>query len=405
MEYTFDNNGIVINAAYNEDEIDTIFIPLLKRLSKMHSEKGGRILVMLAAPPGAGKSTLAGFLQHLSSKAIPEKKVQAIGMDGFHRRQEYLVSHTTLVDGREVKMVDIKGAPVTFDLERLKMKLSEVALGRNIGWPMYNRLSHNPDEDAIFVDGDIIILEGNYLLLDEEGWKDLSDLADFTISVKADPDMLKKRLIERKIATGCPREKAIAFVEFSDMANVRLCLEKTKEAELELSVSDEGWKLISIREEVTTMTIAMANDHAGTQMKEEIKKYLVSQGYEVKDFGTSDENSCDLSDFVYPAALAVARGECDRGIFCDGVGYGSALIANKINGCYAAVCQDPLCATLARQHTDSNILCLGAKIIGGLMAMEVVKTWLSTEPLMEEKYRRRVQKVCDINDRHCVPVK
>lgn len=153
------------------------------------------------------------------------------------------------------------------------------------------------------------------------------------------------------------------------------------------------------------MKIAMANDHAGTQMKNEIKAYLESNGYEVVDFGTYDENSCDLSDFVYPAALAVAKGECDRGIFCDGVGYGSALIANKISGCYAAVCQDPLCATLARQHTDSNILCLGAKIIGGLMSMEVVKTWLNTEPLMEEKYRRRVQKVCDINDKHCVPVK
>ena len=153
------------------------------------------------------------------------------------------------------------------------------------------------------------------------------------------------------------------------------------------------------------MKIAMANDHAGTEMKNEIKAYLESNGYEVVDFGTYDGESCDLSDFVYPAALAVAKGECDRGIFCDGVGYGSALIANKIYGCYAAVCQDPLCATLARQHTDSNILCLGAKIIGGLMAMEVVKTWLNTDPLMEEKYRRRVQKVCDINDKHCVALK
>ena len=129
------------------------------------------------------------------------------------------------------------------------------------------------------------------------------------------------------------------------------------------------------------MKIAMANDHAGTQMKEEIKAYLISQGHEVKDFGTYDNNSCDLSDFVYPAALAVAKGECDRGIFCDGVGYGSALIANKISGCYAAVCQDPLCAKLAREHTDSNILCLGAKIIGGLMSMEIVKTWLSTDSM------------------------
>ena len=146
------------------------------------------------------------------------------------------------------------------------------------------------------------------------------------------------------------------------------------------------------------MVIAMANDHAGTQMKEEIKAYLIQQGYEVKDFGTYDNASCDLSDFVYPAALAVARGECDKGIFCDGVGYGSALIANKISGCYAAVCQDPVCAALARQHTDSNILCLGAKIIGGLMSMEIVKTWLTTDPLrirlwkknIAEEYRKSV---------------
>ncbi len=113
----------------------------------------------------------------------------------------------------------------------------------------------------------------------------------------------------------------------------------------------------------------------------------------------------DLSDFVYPASLAVAKGECDRGIFVDGVGYGSALIANKINGIYAAVCQDPFCAKLARQHTDSNVLCLGAKIIGDMMAGEIVKTWLNTDPLMEEKYRRRVDKVKAINDKHCVPVK
>lgn len=149
------------------------------------------------------------------------------------------------------------------------------------------------------------------------------------------------------------------------------------------------------------MKIAMANDHAGTAMKNSIKKYLESMGHEVVDYGSYDENSCDLSDFVYPAALAVAKGECDRGIFVDGVGYGSALIANKIYGIYAAVCQDPLCARLAREHTDSNVLCLGAKIIGGLMAEETVKVWMTTEPLMQEKYRNRVKKVEEINNKHC----
>ncbi|HAH75901.1 MULTISPECIES: RpiB/LacA/LacB family sugar-phosphate isomerase [Kandleria] len=153
------------------------------------------------------------------------------------------------------------------------------------------------------------------------------------------------------------------------------------------------------------MKIAMANDHAGTRMKNEVKKLLEDMGHEVLDFGTFDEESCDLSDFVYPAALAVAKGGCERGIFVDGVGYGSALIANKINGVYAAVCQDPFCAKLAREHTDSNVLCIGAKIIGDMMASEIVKTWMTTDALTEEKYTRRVQKVKDINDKHCVKIK
>ena len=153
------------------------------------------------------------------------------------------------------------------------------------------------------------------------------------------------------------------------------------------------------------MRIAMANDHAGTRLKNEIKAYLESEGHEVMDFGTHDEESCDLSDFVYPASLAIARGECERGVFVDGVGYGSAMIANKISGIYACVCQDPFCAQLARQHNDANVLCIGGKIIGGMIAMEIVKTWMHTDPLTAEKYVRRRDKVREINDRHCVPVR
>ena len=153
------------------------------------------------------------------------------------------------------------------------------------------------------------------------------------------------------------------------------------------------------------MRIALANDHAGTALKNQIKAYLESEGNEVKDFGTYDEESCDLSDFVLPAALSVARGECDRGVFVDGTGYGSALIANKVNGIYAVMCQDPLCAKLARQHNDSNVLCLGAKIIGSVIALENVRVWMHTDPLTAEKYARRIEKVKAINDEYCAPVK
>ena len=116
------------------------------------------------------------------------------------------------------------------------------------------------------------------------------------------------------------------------------------------------------------------------------------------------EEAIDLPDTVYPASLAVGEGTADRGIFVDGVGYGSAMIANRINGVYAAVCQDPFCATLARSHSDTNVLCLGGKIIGSALAHEIVRVWMSTDFLDEEKYRRRVAKVREITERHLRPL-
>ena len=149
------------------------------------------------------------------------------------------------------------------------------------------------------------------------------------------------------------------------------------------------------------MKIAVACDHAGYSLKEEVKKYLESKGHEVLDFGTHNEEACDLPDYIYPAALAVAEGKADRGIFIDGVGYGSALIANKIFGLYAAVCQDPFCAQLARSHSNTNVLCIGAKIIGSAIALETVNTWMNTDFLGDvEKYKIRVDKVIEISERH-----
>lgn len=154
------------------------------------------------------------------------------------------------------------------------------------------------------------------------------------------------------------------------------------------------------------MKIAVASDHAGFPLKEEIKQLLAAAGHEVVDFGADSTAAADLPDHVYPAALAVARADVDRGIFIDGVGYGSAMIANKIDGVYAVVCQDPFCAELARSHSDSNVLCIGGKIIGSAIALEIVKVWLRTEWLgsTDEKYRRRVAKVQEINARHTVPI-
>jgi ribose 5-phosphate isomerase B len=152
------------------------------------------------------------------------------------------------------------------------------------------------------------------------------------------------------------------------------------------------------------MRIAVASDHAGFALKEQIRSTLSAKGHEVVDFGAPDEEAIDLPDTVYPAALAVGMGTVDRGIFVDGVGYGSAMIANRVHGVFAAVCQDPFCAELARSHSDTNVLCLGGKIIGSALAMEVVRAWMATDFLDEEKYRRRVAKVREISDRHLKPL-
>ena len=197
---------------------------------------------MLAAPPGAGKSTLVSFLEAISKDIIPEYKVQAIGMDGFHRRQEYLTSHTTIVDGKEIKMVEVKGCPITFDLDKLKAAITKAIKEPIYKWPVYDRHLHNPIEDAITIDSDILLLEGNYLLLDEPGWNELSDLADYTISIKADANMLRERLVDRREKSGNSREKAEQFVDFSDMRNVNLCLEKTKPADLNLYLDKNFYK-------------------------------------------------------------------------------------------------------------------------------------------------------------------
>lgn len=240
MDYNININGIDVHASYSESAIETIFKPLLLRLADMRRAKNKELLVMLAAPPGAGKSTLVSFLEYLAKDIIPEFKLQAIGMDGFHRRQEYLMEHTTTVDGAVVKMVEVKGCPETFDLEKLKTSIEGTLAGTKKAWPTYDRHLHNPVEDAIKLDADILLLEGNYLLLNEPGWDTLSDLADYSIKITADPDMLRSRLIDRKEKSGNTREKAEQFVDFSDMRNVRLCLEYSKKADLELMLDANG---------------------------------------------------------------------------------------------------------------------------------------------------------------------
>ena len=128
-----------------------------------------------------------------------------------------------------------------------------------------------------------------------------------------------------------------------------------------------------------TLKIAIACDHAGYKYKEKIKKYLLSQGYEVKDFGTDSEDPVDYPRLIRPAAEAVGHGECDQGIVLGGSGNGEAIVANKVNGIRCAVCWNTDSARLAREHNDANVISLGQRMMTQETAIEIVDTWLSAK--------------------------
>jgi ribose 5-phosphate isomerase B len=147
------------------------------------------------------------------------------------------------------------------------------------------------------------------------------------------------------------------------------------------------------------MRIAVASDHAGFDLKQEVVELLRKAGHVVVDFGTNSRESVDFVDFVYPAALAVSRGECERAILVDGAGYPSGIVANMLPHVYAAVANDVFSARLSREHSNTNVLCLGGKVIGGGVAAEIVSTWLEAK-FLGGKYAARVAKVEAIAKRH-----
>ena len=138
--------------------------------------------------------------------------------------------------------------------------------------------------------------------------------------------------------------------------------------------------------------IALACDHGAYALKEAIKAHLTKRGLEYKDFGTYSTDSCDYPDFAAPAARAVASGECDRGIVCCTTGIGVSIIANKVRGIRCALLSDLMSARLTRMHNDTNMMALGAGIVGEKLALEIVDVWLDTA-FEGGRHQRRIDKM------------
>ena len=140
------------------------------------------------------------------------------------------------------------------------------------------------------------------------------------------------------------------------------------------------------------MKVAIAADHGGFALKQQLRTWLEEWGIDYRDFGTHDEQSVDYPDYAEPVARAVAAGEFDRGILICGSGIGMSIAANKVPGIRAAVCHDTFSARATRQDNDSNVLTLGARVVGPGLAREVVKVWLDTE-FAAGRHARRVDKI------------
>lgn len=140
------------------------------------------------------------------------------------------------------------------------------------------------------------------------------------------------------------------------------------------------------------MKISLGTDHAGFHYKEKVKALLTELGHEVKDFGTFNEEPVDYPVFIRPAAEAVARGECDRGVVFGGSGNGEAMAANKVRGVRCALCWNEELARLSRQHNDANVLSLGERVIPEDMALKILRVWLDT-PFEGGRHQRRVEQL------------
>jgi ribose 5-phosphate isomerase B len=138
------------------------------------------------------------------------------------------------------------------------------------------------------------------------------------------------------------------------------------------------------------MTIALGSDHAGFRYKEKVKQLLVSLGHEARDFGTFSEEPVDYPVFIRPAAEAVARGECDRGIVFGGSGNGEAMVANKVHRVRCALCWNEETARLSREHNDANVLSIGERVIAEELALKIVRAWLET-PFQGGRHQKRVE--------------
>ena len=146
------------------------------------------------------------------------------------------------------------------------------------------------------------------------------------------------------------------------------------------------------------MKIAIGCDHGALDLKNVLVAHLQKKGYEVSDFGTYTAASCDYPEFAAATARAVASGECEKGIVLCTTGIGVSITANKVKGIRCALLSDLMSARLTREHNDTNMMAIGAGVVGQMLALQIVDTWLDTEFSGDERHQRRINKLMAVEE-------
>ena len=233
LEHTYRVNGLTVRAEFDARDRDRVYLPLLRKLTALQRERGRRIAAFLAAPPAAGKSTLCCYLEELSRGDPALTPVQTVGIDGFHYPQAYLEAYG---------LARIKGAPETYDVAKLRHLLDHLN-EPDQRWPVYDRRIHDPVDAAVEIAADIVIVEGNWLLLDEPPWNEL--VCDYSVFLHAGDRAQLERIVHRKVQGGYPEDEARDFVERNDWPNIRRCMEHSRRGDLNLTRAPDGiWEEI-----------------------------------------------------------------------------------------------------------------------------------------------------------------
>lgn len=236
-KYLLNVNGFDVEARLTERDANSAVDPLIENMQTIRQQKGSRAIVFLAGMPGAGKSTLALIAEKRAAEAGCPWKIQTLGLDGFHYAAAELSYAYREIGGSIVCLADVKGRPETFDAEKFALYVRDLSENKEVFWPTYDRRAHDVCGASMQVTGDILIVEGNWLLLKSPEWSRAREFADMTVCLKTSAEKVKPRLIERKMRGGKTYEEAVRWFDRVDGPNCELFERESVKADFEITLN------------------------------------------------------------------------------------------------------------------------------------------------------------------------